>query len=505
MIVTSHSRRMFGVAIAALTLLSAARCVAPVLVVHAEPNFAELSASVLRVDATNCEGNPRLERHASGFVYRDRASAVTAMHVVADCENLSVYYQNAKVARKAAVIHRDSDADLVLLAITDPPDVKPLLTDPHVPGLSDPLQVLGFPLQIPSMSSTSLHLRFGGQTLKEIVPETVRTSLAQNGSPSLDLSITNIEGHLVPGLSGAPIFNGSSRVVAVGDGGLENGAVGISWGVPAAALAHLLVANDAAPQPHFHRRQPGGQPGSSAAAGGNLFAAESEAADLGTVTCSGLSLTKLRTVTFPQIAASTDDMQGLGFIAGYFSIDPSSYQFDVYQNLASGASIVLPAGAVLSPDGTKGCIARTDNGNVTLRVEAGHGASLSQLQLQSQKFELDAVGGSANNWFPDSTFTYPAPHPRFDNLLVRRRAWTHGTMGINGMVQDAYLFETFAGRGDLLLGTSALNTGITPAQAQGWNLCRSNPAMQGCDAMRASAQAWVSAVLAVHLTTFPIG
>ena len=196
-------------------------------------------------------------------------------------------------------------------------------------------------------------------------------------------------------------------------------------------------------------------------------------------------------------------MHGLGFIAGFYGVDPSSYTFDVYQDLTSGASVVLPAGVTLVPD-SKGCIAYMDHRDIAMRVAVAHG-SLPELQQQSLRFEQDSVGGNFSNWFFDKTFTYAAPRPRFDKLIVRRLAYIHASPGPGGMSQDGYVFETFASRNDLLLATSALRTGLTPQLLQRNRACRTNPGAPGCDTVLAAYNLYVRAILAVHLTTFPIG
>ncbi len=450
------------------------------------PNFAVLSKAVVRMNNLDCTGSAG--NISTGFIYHDKASVVTALHAVRNCRTFRVDYDNGAKQKAAHIARIDRAADLALLTVDDPIDVRPLEISDREPALTDPLQVLGFPLQIPTMSSTSLHLRFGGTRLRDIVPTQVRNDLASVGSPSIDLTITNIEGHLLPGLSGAPIFNSSNRVVAVGDGGLSDGASGISWGIPAAALPRLLQSNDSLP--------------AAARTSAALFSAELDAVNGGEVTCSGQTLVRFRTaLPFSQIYQSADDVTGLGFLMGYFNSDPSLYTFDVYQNLASGATIVLPAGATLKPD-AKGCVANLSGNQFTLRVELGKVSDPSQLQALSVQQEVDIVGGATQNWYPDTTFTYSSPRPRFDGLAVRRRAYAHGTFAASGPSVDSYVFETIVTRNNVLLSSSIRNNRFSPDIAQAWAACRTTPLrIQGCESLRA----WIGGVLSVHLTTFPIG
>jgi len=63
--------------------------------------------------------------------------------------------------------------------------------------------------------------------------------LARIGFPALDLHILYLEGSLLPGYSGSPVFDPNGRLVGVGDGVLEKGASYMSWIIPAKYLAEL--------------------------------------------------------------------------------------------------------------------------------------------------------------------------------------------------------------------------------------------------------------------------
>ena len=59
-----------------------------------------------------------------------------------------------------------------------------------------------------------------------------RNLLANRKSPDLSIQVLSIEGHLVPGHSGAPIFNSENQVIGVGNGGLQGGTTEIVWAIP---------------------------------------------------------------------------------------------------------------------------------------------------------------------------------------------------------------------------------------------------------------------------------
>jgi hypothetical protein len=115
-----------------------------------------------------------------------------------------------------------------MLNIEDPQALPPLEAASARPALDDDLIALGYSLGAQSMGSTNLRLSFGSTLLADILPFASRQQVEAAGMPSLSLHIVRLQGHLVPGLSGAPILNARGNVVAIGDGVLESGAAAIS-------------------------------------------------------------------------------------------------------------------------------------------------------------------------------------------------------------------------------------------------------------------------------------
>ena len=445
--------------------------------------YDDVKPSVVRITCTGKAG--------TGFLWSTPDSAVTALHVVSGCGSITVYFEALKISRPATVAKVLRRADLALLKITNAPTGHPMAVETTSPSLTEPLSTLGYPLQVPSMAPTDLHLRWGGKTLRDIVPETVANSLS-GGSPSLDLEIDNIEGHLLPGHSGAPIFDGQRRIVAIADGGLDNGAAAISWGIPAKFLTQLASSHESTTVPQAMGT------GSNRA----LFAAETEVKNLGETTCSGITLTKLRSAAFSQLTASIDDPAGMLQTVSYFQVDPSNFRFDIYQHLPSGATLVLPEGAPLTRQPNGDCIATDPSGHIQMHLQIGILASPAQAQARSSQFEFAWAGSDPQRWVGDPQWTNLTVLTRFDGLIFRRRAYTHvSTMaGFN----DKYAFEALAVRNNVFIG-SVTQYAWTPQMMQQLNACRLNTALPYCNDARTFLFTWVRTVIAIQLTTFPVG
>jgi len=434
------------------------------------------------------------DRSATGFLWSSPDTAVTAWHAVAGCGDISLYFEAQQVTRRANIAKVLRRADLALLKIVDAPAGRVLVAETASPSLTEPLSVLGYPLQVRSMTNTPLQLRYGGKTLRNIVPESIARQLSQ-GSPSLDLEIELIEGHLLPGNSGGPIFNQQRRIVAIADGGLENGAAAVSWGIPAKYLAELAASTDStnsqqdvtagARQMHL------------------LFAAETEAKNRGEITCSGLTLTRLRTANFSQIAGSVDNPLGLYQLVQFFQVNPSNFSFDVYQHLPSGATFVVPEGARLGPDAGGDCVADASSGHIDLHLQVGVLGSANEAQAKAQGFELAWAGGNGRGWMADPQWSNWTPYYRFDGLVVQRRAYMH-VSDFYPSFMDQYGFETVAIRRNVFIGL-ATRYRLTPDFSQQLNACRMMPAAPACAEVVRFFGKWVQSVLSVQLTTFPVG
>jgi hypothetical protein len=493
----SGSRRIPPAALIWRTLLGARRATLASLVAVAwasAPTLAEpdglpsgerlrqVSRSVVRVQAQGCPGG---ERSATGFIWDQSATAVTALHVVGGCDQISVYYEAEKVTRATSIYRVLTKSDLALLRITDAPAVPALTPTTQALQIHDQVVALGYPLATPTVGSATLRLRYGSSRLKDIVTPAIRTELREAGSPDLDLEIINLDGHLLPGLSGAPILDGQGRVVAIGDGGLENGAASISWAVPVSSLPLLGQSSDKAPM--TSRRASG------------LFAAGLQSSMGRRVNCSGVTLTHVRTRRFLDLAQSTDDPRGLLQLSSVLGFDQAAFEYDIYQELESGATVVVPTHVALQRSGPF-CVGKSASGQIELKIQVAQVESAAAVTARAIQYETDIAEGVPQLWQVDPSWSYFSPYHRFDGLTVRRKAVAKLTP-----LPEKYLFETLAWRGAVFIGSSVTNHDSTPATTQAVQQCVFNALAPNCPRLLGDRRDWARFVLAVHLTTFPVG
>jgi hypothetical protein len=443
--------------------------------------------SVVRVDGTNCSGQIRL---GTGFFWRQNTWVVTTLHVVNGCESVAVFSESTGRTRRAKIAKVLRREDLALLEIDAIEGVRVADAATQLPEVTEDLEALGYPLGIPKIENTTLRLRYGGKKLRDIIPKAVADALGAAGSPSPDIDVTNIEGHLQPGSSGSPILNRAGQVVAIGDGGLENGAAGASWALPVVNLPRLPASPDSA---------------APVAASSNpyLFAAEFSAKNGPDVTCGGATFKQIRTLKFGDIMNATDDPLGLQQILAASGPAAATFTFDVYQQISSGATFAVPAGYVVHGEGPM-CAASSESGNVVIQVQLIAGKGDPNGQMSSVEYEASI--GKGQNWQPDPGWTYPIPIQRFDGFVVRRRSYVRYSPGPMGWAMDASVFETLIFRNGVFLGASALERKWSPAIAALQAACKFNPnASSDCAQALKDFDEWARAGLAVHLATFPVG
>ena len=471
-----------------LTLAAAlATCLLHTGLPRADAVLERAAASVVKVEAGTAA--------ASGFVWRDSATVVTALHVVDGQTSVNVHYvdRNGRiVASSPARVERVlAPSDLVLLTLDQPQRREPLPMNTAPPRVKEQLDAVGFPLNIAGISNTEVKVRFGGNELRSILPPKVLAGFGPY--PSITEEILNLEGNLVPGLSGAPILDSSGRVVGVVDGGLESGAIGISWGIPARYLEALAVSTV---------RELPGAPGIA-----ELFSADLRASVGATRNFQGGRFVKLRTRSFEELASTADDQLGLFQLAQAFSIqsfDPMQFRYDIYQDVSTGATVVLPENATLSEDGFF-VTASVGDPRMSVKFHAANVADTYAAQNLSLEFENRLTNPEQSAWVQvmlDPQWSYLQPLNRF-GVVVNRKAIYRNIASAYGLQTDKYFFETLATNGETLLAVAAVNNDNGPAMVQLEAACGQGYADPRCRQVFQSRRTWAQMVLGVQFTSFP--
>lgn len=450
-----------------------------------------------QVVADDCAGGGT--RTGTAFVWPDSARVVTARHVVAGCRRVSVRFLGK--APVAARPERELVAeDLLLLRLETGSGLAPVRIDAALPPIHSRVAAVGYALGAPTAADKLLTVDATnvepGARLRDLLPAHIRQEIQGAGPWSLDTGILRLDGNLVSGLSGAPLLGPGGAVVAIGAGGLQDGAGGIVWAVRAAYLPRLQsapVIAAAAPLTRSSRF---------------AFADQAPQSALVQVSCGSFTLTRSRTVPLSVLQRDTDDPRGLQHLmrtVGVALRPGGADRYDVWVDLASGASIAVPERTQLV-NGPMGCIAavsQTVGLNITTHRSQGSGplAQQGEIQQVSVAFEngfLALLPGLEI----DPTFTYTLPITRADGFIVNRKAAMRNFQTGLNQAQTDYVFVTHMMRGATYVGVSAvrMNQQVPIDLAM---LCGSGRPQPQCVAYHAAFADWARAAVGVFLSTIP--
>lgn len=456
------------------------------------PDFGKITKSVFKVSATSCVDQQIAE--GTGFLWSSPNSVVTALHVVAGCDKIAVTKDEQTLT--ATLTRVLKKADLALLTVSGLAPLPALHESGATLADDQDLWAWGFQEGGPTPSERKFQKLTGARTLGEFVNTAVANDIKNSGMPDLGIEIIYVSG-LVPGLSGAPILDASGAVVGIGEGGLNGGSVGINWATPQKYLHDLAQSTEdtaSMTSRDIHQFSFGRQLPSAS----QVF------------NCGGYSFTHMPSFMMGSALMGTDDPKGLQQLTNSFGVvglGPETI-FDAYQELASGATLVLPQGSILS-EGASGCSATFPGTPLKFTIERSRYMPSPDLagaiSLRTQ-FDSATLSPSPAYWQPNSLWTSPAVWPRWDGFAARRVNWL--STRIPGGPPDPNgdgIFTTVAIKNGVFLGVSVhVPSGylLTPQFFSG---CVGNPALPGCPEEIQHTRKWGAAVIAVHLTTFPLG
>ncbi len=454
-------------------------------------------SSVARVRAWDCTDRPTARSArpqaasassvGSGFVWRDKRSVVTALHVVAGCSRVEVTFGNSGTPFQVIAYRADPKSDLALLTLNSDAPGVPLQDRNELPPAGTEVLAMGFSGGAPTVDATRLQLTLAnfpppGSVLSAILPDEWRQKVQQDGAIRLSTRILRLDGALMPGQSGGPILAADGQVYGVVSGGLEMGTGGIQWAVRSSHLDALAA------QP----QSPAAPAAYTAALG---FTYSIPQARLQEVTCGDAVLVQVRSSNLAALRETTDDLLGLrqlsSVLGTFASTDPD---LDIWVDRVSGASIALPVDADLVAD-DRGCSAKVGPG-LRQVIRAVRVAGPQDTQFQSLRFENDLFAFGPR--IEDPLWTQPMPVFRSDGYGVRRRAYYFGNVQPPGLWAD-YAFLTHMTRGDMYFGVAAVRDGLVAPPP----ICmpgESSPS-DACVAFQRRGEGWASTVLATHMST----
>lgn len=158
---------------------------------------------------------------------------VTSLHGVAGAEHIAALNRSTKAYGGLSILKVDIPHDLALIGSgeIDRENRWASFGRGPVPAAETEVVIWGHPFGI-IQTDTKARVRTPPlPLLRDILPITAKPPFLKRHSPDADGAVLFLQGPLVQGLSGAPVVV-ADKVVAVGDGGLGQGATQLVWAIP---------------------------------------------------------------------------------------------------------------------------------------------------------------------------------------------------------------------------------------------------------------------------------
>ena len=164
-----------------------------------------VAMSVGRVRASNCNGPDRV---GTAFVWRDRQTVVTARHVVAGCNRITVLFT---ASGRSFIANPDQELvkqDLAALALDGPAPSAPLAIRTDMPAVGTKVVALGYAFGAPTLDSKELEVTLAnaGQRsrVQDMLDDRLRDLLIRSGEIDVTRAASRASAARLRSRRGAP-------------------------------------------------------------------------------------------------------------------------------------------------------------------------------------------------------------------------------------------------------------------------------------------------------------
>lgn len=448
-------------------------------------DLSQLNKSVVKV-VYSCSDIGKA-KSGTGFVWKKGNQIVTALHlVVGNCTNGSIKIfipTNSSYTKgtfySAKLIKVLKSADLALLEVNIP-NLKPLSLTSSTLFIKQTVDVIGYPLGAPSKRSIQLSIPFNeSKKLRPNIPVGTLNELSKL-SFNVDLDVIHFQGSLLPGLSGAPIFNNKGQIIAIGNGGLNKGQVGISWGIPADKLLELETSSEniSTIDNNFNKSSElafsAEIPIDISELGEDFLLEEKKILQKDMFTIEDLDFYKVATKSFTDILKYSNDQSSITSLINIFQKTTlTKTEFNIYRNFESGATFVLPLGYSLFKRDNSICIESNDK---SLQVKLQYYKLVNSYDMMDELCTNGKINRPIDSlffWQKNLNWSSQFPISTFDGQYINREAYSKNYFAnnSNNISQIEFQFITTAKKNKYLFFLSLTDKNGSTEYNQNLSLC----------------------------------
>ena len=478
-------------------------------------NLTNLNNSVVKV-VYSCADLGKA-KSGTGFVWKKSNQIITALHLVTgSCKNSGIYIyipSDNKLIKSnfypAKVIKILKSADLVLLE-ADIPKLPVLSTIGTNLFIKQNVEALGYVLNAPSKRSIQLTIPFNES--KKLVTNIPPTVLAELNKLSFNASmeVVHFQGSLLPGLSGAPIFNNKNEIIAIGNGGLSRGQVGISWGIPASKIIELenstedIKTIDSIYAYSSDIAFSSEVPINISSLGEDFFIKEKESLQKDMFTLDKLEFYNVGQKSFSDILKYSIDQNGLTQLINYFQkTDVMKSNFSIYRNFETGATFVLPINYKVIKKGDKLVFQTVHN---SLKIKLDYFKLNRTYDMTYELCENNRLNRPIDSlaiWQKFISLSYANPIVTLDGQYINREAYNKSIF-TNSNITDQLTFQfisTVKKNNDLFFLSLTDDEGTTNFN-QKVNFCLQDSSDSSCSEVLTKYKEIALLVFCQHLFSF---
>jgi hypothetical protein len=456
-------------------------------------DLSDLNNSVVKV-VYSCP-DIRNSKSGTGFVWKKNSQIVTALHLVTgNCTNdsIRIFIPNNTYVKGdfygAKIIKILKSADLAMLEVNIP-KMKPLSSINSTLFIKQNVDVIGYPLGAPSKRSIQLTIPFNeSKRLRPNIPASIISELNKlEFNP--DIEVVHFQGSLLPGLSGAPIFNSKGQIIAVGNGGLNKGQVGISWGIPSSKIIDLENSTENISSIDNKFKKSSDIAFSSELSidinsfGEDFLVKEKSVLQKDMFIIQNLDFYKVAQKSFTEILKYSNDQTALtALITAFQKTDLIKTEFTIYRNFETGATFVLPQGCKIIKKGNE---TEIQTSNKSLHIKFKYYKLINSYDFMDELYEngkLNRPIDSTTFWQRSSNWSYQIPITTFDGQYINREGYSKNIFvnNSNNMQQLSFQFITTAKKNRDLFFLSLTDEDGNTEYVQKLNLCFQDPNNSMC-------------------------